>query len=218
VLVAGLGGRLVMRILAATSGPGAQGVTTEADEIVGKVTLGGTLGLVIFVGVLVGAAGGLVFVALRRWLPPRAWQAGLLFGAFVIAVARPLQLLDPGSVDFVFVRPLALAVPLLAAIPLLYGVVLAALVERLDRGYPAFAARPLVIAAYAPLLLLVAAPPLGVAVLLVGLLILALRNFTQVARVWAGTAVERGGRAVVALAAVAGTAWVGVGAVDILTG
>ena len=44
VLVAGLGGRLMMRVLAATSGDSAQGLVTEAHETVGEITLGGSLG------------------------------------------------------------------------------------------------------------------------------------------------------------------------------
>src|SRR5438270_9353032 len=74
VLVGGMGGRLIMRILAATSGAGAQGLQTQADETVGKVTSNGTMGLIIFAGLFFGIAGGLIYVALRRWLPGRAWQ------------------------------------------------------------------------------------------------------------------------------------------------
>ncbi len=50
LLVPGLGGRLLMRITAATSPPEAQGRLTEAGEVVGEITLGGTVGFVLFVG------------------------------------------------------------------------------------------------------------------------------------------------------------------------
>ena len=217
VLVAGLGGRLVMRILAATSGSDVQGIQTQAEQVVGEVTFGGTLFLVLFAGVL-GAGLGVGFVAVRRWLPKRAWLAGLTFGVVGIALVRPLELLDPGSIDFDFVHPLALAVPLLLVIPLLYGVVLASAVEGLDRRYPALAARPRVIAAYLPMLLLFLAPPLGVGLLLLAGLGLGLRRVAPVARVWSGSVVEWTGRTLMALAALAGTVWVGAGAVEILTG
>jgi hypothetical protein len=217
VLVAGLGGRLVMRILAATSGAGVQGIKTEAEEVVGEVTLGGTFFLVLFAGAL-GALLGVLFVAVRRWLPERAWFAGLVFGLVGIALVRPLQLLDPGSIDFDIVRPLALAVPLLVAIPLFYGIVVASAVEGLDRRYPALARRPRAIAAYLPLLLPFFAPPLGVGLLLLGAIALGLRRLGPVARMVSGSAVMWIGRAAMALAALAGTAWVGLGAVEILTG
>lgn len=51
VLVAGLGGRLMMRVLAATSGDSAQGLVTEAKETVGDVTLSGSVGFVVFNGI-----------------------------------------------------------------------------------------------------------------------------------------------------------------------
>lgn len=217
VLVGGLGGRLVMRILAATSGASAQGIKTEAEQVVGEVTVDGTFFLAVFTAVL-GALFGVLFVVVRRWLPERAWLAGLAFGFVGIAVVRPLQLLDPGSIDFAVVRPLALAVPLLAAIPLLYGVVVASAVEGLDRRYPTLTRRPRVIAAYLPLLALFVAPPVGLGLLLVGAIALGLRRLTPVARVWSGSAVRWIGRTALALAALAGTAWVGAAAVEILTG
>src|SRR4051812_42115826 len=51
LLIIGAGGRLAMRLLAVTAGSDAQGALTEADEIVGKITLSGTLGFMIFVGI-----------------------------------------------------------------------------------------------------------------------------------------------------------------------
>jgi hypothetical protein len=38
ILAAGTGGRLVMRLLAVTAGPDAQGRITEADQVVGRIT------------------------------------------------------------------------------------------------------------------------------------------------------------------------------------
>ena len=45
LLVGGFGSRLMMRIMAATSAPAAQGMLTEAEEVVGEVTKGGTTDL-----------------------------------------------------------------------------------------------------------------------------------------------------------------------------
>ena len=50
LLAAGAGGRLAMRLMAVTAGDGAQGRITEADEVVGEITVGGTVGFVVFGG------------------------------------------------------------------------------------------------------------------------------------------------------------------------
>jgi hypothetical protein len=54
ILAAGAGGRLVMRLLAVTAGPEAQGRVTEADEVVGRISVDGTLGFVVFTGLFLG--------------------------------------------------------------------------------------------------------------------------------------------------------------------
>ncbi len=46
-----------MRLLAATS-PEAQGVLTEADQVVGDITLSGTVGFFVFAGLPFGLAVG----------------------------------------------------------------------------------------------------------------------------------------------------------------
>ncbi len=92
VLVAGLGGRLMMRVLAATSGDSAQGLVTEAHETVGEITLGGSVGFVVFNGIFFGAIGGVGYVLLRSWLPSRPWLGGLVYGARAVrsrAARRP---------------------------------------------------------------------------------------------------------------------------------
>jgi hypothetical protein len=114
ILVGGLGGRLVMRVVAATSKDGVQGTLTEAEEEIGEVTLGGTIGLVVFVGIFVGAFGGLVYVIVRRWLPGRAWSAGLVFGGGLLVVFARLDPLDPDSVDFAVLTPRWLSVLLVS--------------------------------------------------------------------------------------------------------
>jgi hypothetical protein len=217
ILVGGFGGRLIMRLLAATSGPSAQGLITQADETVGEVTLNGTLALVVFGGLALGVAGGVAYVAIRRWLPSPAWLSGLAFGALILAMTRPVDLLDPGNVDFVILRPKGLAVVLLLVLPLFYGVVLAAVVERLDRSYPLLSARPAAIAAYTPLV--VFAVPFLAAILLVVLVLAAgLHQADAIRRRWRSTAVDRAGRALLALAGLAGGAWIGTSVADILSG
>ena len=76
VLVLGLGTRLMMRILAATSPDSAQGRITDAEEIVGEVTFDGTVGFVAFIGLFGALFAVGVWLALRRWLPDRSWVWG----------------------------------------------------------------------------------------------------------------------------------------------
>jgi hypothetical protein len=131
-LVVGLGGRLVMRILGATSGDRAQGRLTEADEVVGEITFGGSLGFVLFVGLLVPAGASLLYLAFRRFLPGPAWIGGLIFGLLLLATFGIDDPLSSDNVDFKILAPLPLAVTLVVVTALLFGVTFAALAARLD--------------------------------------------------------------------------------------
>jgi hypothetical protein len=132
-LVVGLGGRLVMRVLGATSGDRAQGRLTEADEVVGEITFGGSLGFVLFVGLLVPAGASLLYLAFRRFLPGPAWIGGLIFGLLLLATFGVDDPLSSDNVDFKILAPLPLAVTLVVVTALLFGVTFAALAARLDQ-------------------------------------------------------------------------------------
>ena len=132
LLVVGLGGRLVMRVLAATSGAGAQGRFTDAGERVGEITLGGSIGFFIFAGLLIPLASSLVFIPLRRILPRPAWISGSLFGLLLLATFGVGDPLSPDNVDFVILSPTWLAVTLVCVTALLFGVTFSAIVARLD--------------------------------------------------------------------------------------
>jgi hypothetical protein len=216
VLVGGLGGRLAMRILAATSGDDVQGALTDAEERVGDITVGGTLGLVIFVGILGGIVGGLVFMMLRRWLPNRAWMAGLAIGLLLLFIARA-DPLDPKSVDLEILSPELLAVALFLALFPLYGMVLASLVARFDRSYPVLSRRPRVVAAYVPLLPVLLVPPLAVA-LVVGAGIDVFARAPRFTRKWREHRVDLAGRAVLVVAGALSVVWVGIGTAEIIGG
>src|SRR5207245_1670219 len=98
----------------------------------------------------------------------------------------------------------------------LYGVVLAALVTRLDRSYPDLGRRPRALLAYTPLLALLLPPLFIVPAVAVAVAVLA-HDAPAFARRWRSVAVDRIGRSALALAGVAGSAWVGTGVVDIVT-
>jgi hypothetical protein len=166
LLAAGAGGRLVMRLLAVTAGPTAQGRVTEAEEIVGRISVDGTLGFVVFTGLFVGLATGPFYLLVRRWLPAGR-AGGLAYGALLLVVAGTrLDPLRRGNPDFDLVGPEWVAVVTFAALVVFHGVLVAALAGRVSRAVPLLAARPGAIAAYAPLLLLL---PLGTAALVVAI-------------------------------------------------
>jgi hypothetical protein len=158
VLVAGLGGRLVMRILGATSGGAAQGRVTEAEEVVGEITTGGTIGIVIFVGLFGGILTALAFAAVRRWLPRTAGPAGLVAGVLLLGTIGVGDAMSPDNVDFAILRPTWLAVTLIIVIALLFGMTFTALAARLDAGMPTLGDRPSSIATHASLVFLLFPP------------------------------------------------------------
>lgn len=132
-LVPGLVGRLLMRVLGATSGDGAQGRLTEADEVVGEITFGGSLGFVLFVGLGFPIAASFLHLVVRRILPTTAWASGLVFGAILLAVVGVTDPLSPDNVDFRILRPLPLAIALVVVTALLFGTTFAALASRFEQ-------------------------------------------------------------------------------------
>jgi hypothetical protein len=216
-LVLGFGGRLAMRVLAATSDDHVQGALTDAEETVGEITLDGTLGLVIFVGLLGGVFGGIVYMLLRRWLRGPAWRAGLVVGSLGLVLLGGDEVLDPDSVDFAILSPRWLGVLMFVALGPAFGIVLAAVVERLDRSYPRLAARPRAIVAYAPLVPLLLVPPFALGVILGGLVAVFAPRLRVLARRWQSSVVLRGGQAILAVVLVIGFVALGTGIADILT-
>jgi hypothetical protein len=202
VLAAGAGGRLVMRLLAVTAGPDAQGRVTEADQVVGRTSVDGTLGFVVFTGLLVGLVTGVLYLLVRRWLPAGR-AAGLAYGALLLVVAATrLDPLRPGNPDFGLVGPGWVSVAAFATLVVFHGVLVAALAGRLSRAVPLLGSGPRAIAAHAPLLLLA---PLGSAVLLVaivGVMVVLASRIPLVVAAWRDRRLVTVGRVVLAVVAV----------------
>ncbi|MEO5974849.1 MAG: hypothetical protein ABIQ38_06595 [Ilumatobacteraceae bacterium] len=160
LFVLGLVGRLVMRILAATSSD-AQGKLTEADEIVGEITFGGTLGFLLFVGLLGGLICIVVYLFVRVWMPAQAGMAGLVMGTIVTGTLGVADALSPNNGDFAILTPLWLAILLLVGTGFLFATTFTALAARLDLfAQTPGRARSLL---YPGLVMSLAVPPIGIA-------------------------------------------------------
>ena len=140
LLVAGLGGRRFMRVMAATSGDAAQGKLTEAEEIVGDVTFGGSLDFVLFVGLIVPAAAALGYLAFRHFLPGPVLVGGLMFGVILLGTFGIDDPMSPDNVDFEILEPLWLAIIGIALLGVLFGLTFAALASRWDASLPPLSA------------------------------------------------------------------------------
>lgn len=160
-LVTGPAMRLIMRLLAATAGPGAQGRRTEAEEVVGDIDLDGTLGLYIFGGILPGLMSGFLYVLVRRWLPAGR-IGGIVFGLLhLIIAATRLDPLRPDNIDFGLVGPGWLAVLTFGLATIAHGMAVASIANRFSRAFPSnlakekpTATRVLTVLALAPPVLL----------------------------------------------------------------
>ena len=136
VLVIGAGGRLAMRLLAVTAGDAAQGRVTEADEIVGRITVDGTIGFVLFNGVFGGIVFAGPYLVVRRFLPSGR-LGGAAFGlALLIVLGTTLDPLRRENSDFDIVGPGWLAVVAFSALAIAFGVALAAVMARLSQWLP----------------------------------------------------------------------------------
>lgn len=159
ILVAGAGGRLVMRLLAVTAGDSAQGRETEAEEVVGQISAGGTVGFIIFTALFFGLTSGALYLLIRRWLPGGR-LGGLAFGLLLLVLAATrIEPLRGDNEDFDIVGPGWLAATAFGALVVLHGMLVAALAARYSSGLPLLAADRRSLLAHAPLLALIPAFP-----------------------------------------------------------
>lgn len=128
----GAGSRIAMRIAGMLTPPEFIGTPTVGGNIVGRVTIGGSIGLV-WIGALGGIVGGMVYLVVRRWLPMQPVLRGLWFGLLAILVFGRL-LIDDGT-DFRFADA-GLQVGMYAIVFLSFGLLGSWWAERLGRGLP----------------------------------------------------------------------------------
>ena len=193
-----------MRLLAVTAGDDAQGRITEAEEVVGEITVGGSIAFVLFTGLFVGVATAGIYLVIRRLLPA-GWLGGLLLGAGLLIVFGSTQ--DPlrsENPDFDLVGPGWVAVLVFTALALAYGVTLVGFAARLSAWLPLPSMDPNVLARYAPIALVALAGFSVTAFLVIvgALTILATRGPPVVRAVRSPVAVRIGQVALVVLIAV----------------
>jgi hypothetical protein len=125
-LAGGIGGRMAMRVTALMATNAEQGTRTEAEEIVGEITLGGTLGLVLFGGVAVGIVGGLIYAVLARWFEDAGRWRGAVFGTYLL-LTLGWSVIEGDNFDFSILGSLTVNVLMFGAIFVLFGVLVAPL-------------------------------------------------------------------------------------------
>ena len=183
VLLAGAGGRLAMRLLAATAGDAAQGRLTEAEETVGEITVGGTIGFIVFTGLFFGGASGALYLLVRRWLP-HGRLGGVAFGGLLLVLLAtrtdPLRADNP---DFDIVGPSWLAVAVFTALVMAHGMLVAALAGRYSRSLPLISRRRRTVLGHGPLLLLGPMFPVVVPLAVIGLLTVGLSRLQRLVEV-----------------------------------
>ena len=216
ILAAGAGGRLVMRLLAVTAGADAQGQLTEAEEIVGRISLDGTVGFVLFTGLFFGPVSAAGYLLVRRWLPA-GLAAGLAYGGLLLVVAGTrVEPLRRGNPDFDLVGPGWVAVAAFATLVIFHGMLVAALAGRLSRALPLLAARPGAVAVHAPLLLVLPAPSVALVLVLVGALVVLVSRIPRVVAAWHARRLVTLGRVALAVAALVAFPGFASAVVDIL--
>jgi len=140
LITGGVGSRIAMRIIAITAGDADQGAITDAEATVGEITAGGTVFLV-FVGGGAGALGGLLYLAVRHWLADAGRWRGLVFGLILLA-AFGSAIIEADNPDFDRFGHRTPNIAMFASLFIIFGLLVAPLFERIERGLPRASLRP----------------------------------------------------------------------------
>ena len=118
LVVGGVWGRIFMSILAGVN-PEDHGTRTDDGFTMGQLTVGGTVNLAT-AALIIGAIGGLVFLALRGLRLGPAWfrTASLALGAVLVIGS---MLVHSDGIDFTRLEPVGLAVAFTLSMPLLFA-------------------------------------------------------------------------------------------------
>lgn len=135
VATGGVGSRIAMRIAAVLGGEKIAGLVTENGNVVGDITVDGTVGLIIFGGVFPGIVGGWLYVLIRRWLPGQGWWHGPLFGTLLLMTFGAV-IINVDNADFRILGPSVVNVTMFALLFVVFGLLVAPVAGVLDRTLP----------------------------------------------------------------------------------
>jgi hypothetical protein len=127
-IAGGIGSRLAMMLIASVAGDAHAGDVTEAQAIVGRFTVDGTVFLIL-AGAFLGLVAGAGYVVARRWMPGTGLRKGLAYGVFLL-IAAGSGTIDGGNPDFARFVPPALSILSFAVLFVLFGVIEAWIAER----------------------------------------------------------------------------------------
>jgi hypothetical protein len=114
-----------------------QGFGTEAGFTVGEVTFGGTVALVIFIGLLTGIVGAVLYVIFTPWIAWASRWRGVLFGVMLFAVSSATSdVMNPDNIDFLILKNPILLVLLIVVLFLAFGLVIDGAFRYLDKRLP----------------------------------------------------------------------------------
>jgi hypothetical protein len=132
--ITGIGARLAMRVSGYLTSSNNRGLLTDNDNVVGQITLAGTLSLALQAGAI-GVLGGLIYLSIRSRLPGTGRWRGLIYGGLLLATFG-FVVMDEHNPDYRRFGPPALNVMTFSLIYVLFGVVAAPLTDLIDRITP----------------------------------------------------------------------------------
>ncbi len=158
--IAGLVSRLAMRLAGAMTVDANRHLLTENDAIVGKITFGGSFFLVAMAAVI-GLGGGIVYLALRRWLPGSGAIRALGYGGGLLLVLG-FVVMDETNPDYHLFGPEWANVSSFSAMYVIFGFCVGVAADWLDARVPPLSQlgwpkRALFVVGGLPLMLLAAA-------------------------------------------------------------
>jgi hypothetical protein len=133
-VVAGVGGRIVMR-LAAMLVPASAGRFTENGNQIGDITMSGSLGLILLGGLFFGLSGGVIWVVVSPWIPGAGLRRAILAMPAAIALTG-VGLIQAGNPDFRILQHDGVVVAMLLGLLAVAGASIALLDGWLDRRLP----------------------------------------------------------------------------------
>jgi hypothetical protein len=132
--VTGIWTRIAMRFAGMLTIDRNRGFLTESESVVGRMTLDGTLFLAIFAG-MIGVVGGVLYVAIRYWLPRNAWLRAFGYGGLLLGVFG-FFVMEPDNGDYRLFGPAWFNISTFSIAYLICGALISVFADRLDRLIP----------------------------------------------------------------------------------